>query len=330
MGNATTITNNAVTTDKILDANVTYAKIQDVSATNTVLGRVTAGAGVVEEISTTGSGNVVRATSPTLVTPDLGTPSSATLTNATGLPVSTGISGLGAGVATMLATPSSTNLAAAITDETGSGSAVFATSPTLTTPVLGVASATSINGTTIPATKTLVVTTDKLDVLAATTSAELAGVISDETGTGAVVLATNPNFVTPNIGTATGTSLTVSGGITSSGTSGLGYATGAGGAVTQLTSKSTAVTIDKVSGQITMNGASLGNNNSVTFQINNSTVSATDVPFVALSAGTTGNYLISILEVGSGYFKIVVKNISGGPISDVLVINFAIIKAVNI
>jgi hypothetical protein len=67
----------------------------------------------------------------------LGTPSSGTLTNATGLPVTTGISGLGAGVATFLATPTSANLAAAVTNETGSGSLVFATSPTLVTPILG-------------------------------------------------------------------------------------------------------------------------------------------------------------------------------------------------
>lgn len=84
-------------------------------------------------------------TSPTLTTPVLGTPSSGTLTNCTGLPVSTGISGLGTGVATFLATPSSSNLASAVTDETGSGALVFANTPTLVTPVLGVASATSIN-----------------------------------------------------------------------------------------------------------------------------------------------------------------------------------------
>ncbi len=75
-------------------------------------------------------------TSPTLTTPNLGTPSAATLTNATGLPISTGVSGLGAGVATMLATPSSANVAAAVTDETGSGLLVFGTSPTLSAPVL--------------------------------------------------------------------------------------------------------------------------------------------------------------------------------------------------
>lgn len=82
----------------------------------------------------TGSGALVFATSPTLVTPVLGTPTSGTLTNCTGLPVSTGISGLGTGVATFLATPSSANLAAAVTGETGTGALVFGTSPTLTTP----------------------------------------------------------------------------------------------------------------------------------------------------------------------------------------------------
>ena len=84
----------------------------------------------------TGSGALVFGTSPTLVTPILGTPTSVTLTNATGLPVATGISGLGTGVATFLATPSSANLATAVTNETGSGLLVFGTSPSLTTPAI--------------------------------------------------------------------------------------------------------------------------------------------------------------------------------------------------
>jgi hypothetical protein len=92
------------------------------------------------------------------------------------------------------------------------------TSPTLTTPALGVATADSINGTTIPNTKTLVVTTDKLNALAATSSSELAGIISDETGTGALVFANTPTLVTPNIGAATGTSLVLSGDLTVNGT----------------------------------------------------------------------------------------------------------------
>lgn len=93
-------------------------------------------AGVVGEYTISGTGSVVMTNSPTLVTPALGTPASGTLTNCTGLPVSTGISGLGANVATFLATPSSANLASAVTDETGSGALVFGTSPSLTTPAL--------------------------------------------------------------------------------------------------------------------------------------------------------------------------------------------------
>jgi hypothetical protein len=75
-------------------------------------------------------------TNSALTTPILGTPQSGLLTNCTGLPVATGISGLGASVAAFLATPSSANLATAVTGETGSGALVFATSPTLATPTL--------------------------------------------------------------------------------------------------------------------------------------------------------------------------------------------------
>lgn len=84
----------------------------------------------------TGTGAAVFATSPVLVTPNLGTPSAAVLTSATGLPVATGISGLGTNVATFLATPTTANFAAAVTGETGTGAVVFGTSPTVASPTL--------------------------------------------------------------------------------------------------------------------------------------------------------------------------------------------------
>jgi hypothetical protein len=106
--------------------------------------------------------NAVLFTNATLTTPILGTPQSGTLTNCTGLPVSTGLNGLGAGVATFLATPSSANLRSAVTDETGTGALVFANTPTLVTPVLGVATATSVNkmAITAPATSSTLAVAD--------------------------------------------------------------------------------------------------------------------------------------------------------------------------
>ncbi len=85
----------------------------------------------------------------------LGTPSSGTLTNATGLPIGTGVSGLGTGVATFLGTPSSANLISANTDETGTGSLVFATSPTLVTPALGTPSSGNLSSCTADGTNSV-------------------------------------------------------------------------------------------------------------------------------------------------------------------------------
>ena len=89
--------------------------------------------------------NALLFTNSTLVAPALGTPISGVLSNCTGLPVATGISGLGAGIATFLATPTSANLDAAVTDDTGTGTLVFSNTPTLVTPVIGAATGTSLS-----------------------------------------------------------------------------------------------------------------------------------------------------------------------------------------
>lgn len=107
-----------------------------------------------------------------------------------------------------------------------------------------------------------------------------------------------------------------------------GYGTGAGGAVTQLTDKSTAVTLNKPTGQITMNNALLASGAVVYFTVSNSLVSANDLIIVTGSASLVDsvNYRIEVARAQAGSFTVRVTNISGGGLSEALVINFAVIK----
>jgi hypothetical protein len=187
-----------------------------------------------------------------------------------------------AGIQTFLAAPSSANLRAAMTDETGTGLLVFATSPTLATPI--------ITNPTV------------------------------STGT-----FTSPALVTPAIGAATGTSLTATGTIVSTGTAGVGYATGAGGVVTQGTSRTTGVTLDKTTGAITLFSAA-GSATAATFTVTNSTVAATDVIILNQKSGTD-LYDLMVTAVAAGSFNLTFRT-TGGTTTETPVFNFAVIKGV--
>lgn len=109
----------------------------------------------------------------------------------------------------------------------------------------------------------------------------------------------------------------------------IGYRAGAGGTVTQATSKSTAVTLNTLAGQITMNNAALAAAAEVEFTVNNNLVEAGDVPVIALAskaAADAGDYYAVVTAVAAGSFNILLGNTGADSESDAVVINFVIIK----
>lgn len=119
-----------------------------------------------------------------------------------------------------------------------------------------------------------------------------------------------------------------SGNVLVTGAGGLGYGTGSGGTVTQATSKSTTVTLNKPTGQITMNAAALAGNTAIAFAFNNSLISVNDVVLVSLSTGIASatSYTVNVGQMGAGVAIIVLRNTTAGSLSEAAVLNFAIIK----
>jgi len=109
----------------------------------------------------------------------------------------------------------------------------------------------------------------------------------------------------------------------------LGYTAEGQGTVTQATSKSTAVTLNKPAGQITMNNAALGATTNVTFTLNNTFISTNDILILNVAAGATaGAYNCWVSGLSAGAASITVRNISAGSLSESVVVNYALIHCV--
>ncbi len=118
--------------------------------------------------------------------------------------------------------------------------------------------------------------------------------------------------------------------LSSSPSKGIGYGTGAGGTVTQSTSKSTTVSLDTMCGSITMNAASLAANTGVVFTLSNTSIVATDIVIVIIKSGGSANsYSVGVESVSTSSCNIRLKNDSGGALAEAIILTFYISKAVT-
>lgn len=236
------------------------------------------------------------------------------------------ISGANTGSAPIIApVGGDTNIGLAFTPK-GSGSVAINSAATITSNS-ATSLAVGLTGTTNPA-----LTVDDSTASSATgfkikSAAAAAGVALSVTSSGTnenLTLDAKGNGTITLNGTATG-NITTPQGLFSTGTAGVGYATGAGGAVTQVTSRTTGVTLNKTAGAITLLSAA-GSATAATFTVTNSTVAATDTIVLNQKSGTN-LYELFVTAVAAGSFNITFFT-TGGTATDAPVINFAVLKSV--
>jgi hypothetical protein len=110
----------------------------------------------------------------------------------------------------------------------------------------------------------------------------------------------------------------------------IGYSAAAQGTVTQLTSKSTAVTLNKSSGRITLNNEALAGNTAVSFTLNNTSISSNDTIIVCISGGATAAaYTTYVSSLAAGSAVVTLRNLTGGSLGEAVIINFAIIHGAS-
>lgn len=101
-----------------------------------------------------------------------------------------------------------------------------------------------------------------------------------------------------------------------------------GGVVTQATSKSTGVTLDRRCGQITLNAASLAATTSVGFTLTNSHIKSSDIVVVNIASGATADsYAVTVDAVADGSCRIQLRNVTAGALAEAVVLNVGVIKA---
>lgn len=224
-------------------------------------------------------------------------------------------------------------------DVTGSGSGTFATTiaagAVSLSKIANLAANSIIGNNTGSSATPIALTTTQVKSLLALTTADVSNCgtvttvsIATANGvSGTVATASTTPAITLTLGAITPTSV-ICGTLTCNGIGGIGYSTGAGGTVTQATSRTTGVTLSKLSGSVTLFSTTTTAGLVTSFTVTNTLVAATDT--INLSVETaTGIYLCFVTSVAAGSFKISVYTPAAVSSAEAPIINFAVIKGTH-